>query len=315
MDEEENFSSSSALLFAVVSFILYWLFLRPTAAAPTTGRAGANATTGTHSTSVPRRQRPRTPAAAAAAAADTNNMPSTTTVHISMSEAAAEILNECQSKPKHVAASNTIVGLGGSNVILSDSGLVAFSYTEAASVVSSTEVAATLRQERAKILSRLCQKGGNTPPPGKGSTLVVSISQADIMAKSSSSSSSSLASKAKILYDLATFYNLVVILAVDDPSSEKQPGAKTDAGTLKNELVEQLRRSSTSSDRMSLLLSESVLPSHRILLASTVTGRVALVRQLAKVAMVVDWDPEVESQLTRFGYKVALVPNWNILLE
>jgi hypothetical protein len=57
-----------------------------------------------------------------------------------------------------------------------------------------------------------------------------------------------------------------------------------------------------------LNVKDQVLPKHRILLAQTVTGRVALVRQLSRVELVVDWDKEVSSQLERFGYKVALVP-------
>jgi hypothetical protein len=344
MDEEESFSSGTALMFAVLSFIIYWIFLRPTAA-PTTGRGNSTTTTmptttTTNFTNRAGRPRPRPPAAEHHPAAAAAATPSTT-VRIAMSEAAFEILSECQSKPKHVASSLSsssttsvslsssstsavVIGMGGSNVILSDSGLVAFCYTEAAASVVSTEAAATVRHERAKILSRLCKGGGGSSsssppplpsPPCKGSTVVLSISQPDVKASAST--------LAKILYDLGTFYNLVVILAVSDNDNRDDSSGKTkkNAGELQNELVEQLRSASSSSSSSSSssmqqqLLSESVLPSHRILLASTVTGRVALVRQLAKVAMVVDWDPEVESQLTRFGYKVALVPNWSTLLE
>lgn len=304
MEDEESFSSGSALLFAVVSFILYWLFLRPTAAPTTgTGNTGTATPTNNHTagpTSTPRRPRPQ-PAAAVHDAPRVQHQ-------YHMSQAAAEILSECQSKPKHVSSSIAAVGLGGSNVILSDSGLVAFAHTEAASVVSN-DSAASVRQERAKILSRLCHphpgasasgsSSGATPPPLKGSTLVVSISQATIKGSSC---------LPRILYVLGTFYNLVVIVGVDDSNILGNKGGNAaDGAALQTELVEQLRGSSS--------LSEDILPSHRILVASTVTGRVALVRQLAKVAMVVDWDPEVDSQLTRFGYKVALVPNLSILLE
>ncbi len=261
MEDEESFSSGSALLFALVSFVVYWVFLRPTAA-PVAARQVVPTTTST-----PRTARPRTPRTPLVAERSTS---------VRMSEAAEEILSECQSKPKHVASSMAIVGLGGSNVLLNESGLVAFSHTQAASVVPTDS--SSLRQDRVKILSRLCT--GGSMPPTKGETIVVSVSQADTGEPLS-----------RILYALGTFYNLVVIVAVD---SEKV------------DVVQLLRRS---------LLSEEVLPSHRILRSSKVTGRVALVRQLSKVAFVVDWDSEVESQLTRFGYKVSLITNWSNLLE
>lgn len=278
---EEGFSSVSALLFGVVSFVLYWLFLRPTPAPRTATPAVSN------TSSTPRIARPRPPPRPPQPEAIA---PNSTSVN-KLSEAAAELLSECQSKPKHVASSISVTGLGGSNIILGESGLVAFSHTQAASVVSS-DAATSVRQERAKILSRLCAGGGVAPPPSKGSTVVVSISQADLNGSDSIR---------RTLYALGTFYNLVVILAAADGKS---------SGDLKSTLVEQLRQSSSSTS-----LCEQVLPSHRILLASTVAGRVALVRQLNKVAMVVDWDPEVESQLTRFGYKVSLVTEWSKLLE
>jgi hypothetical protein len=59
------------------------------------------------------------------------------------------------------------------------------------------------------------------------------------------------------------------------------------------------------------LLTEAVLPSHRILLASTIAGRVAFVLQLHRVEWVLDFDALVEAQLTRFGYRVFLYANNN----
>lgn len=285
MENEESFSSGTALLFAVISFILYWLFLRPTAA-PADPRTATPATTTT--TSTPRTVRPR-PRPVPPEAPHVAPTPAT----MMLSDAAVEILNECQAKPSHVVTSISATGLGGSNVILSESGLVAFSHTQAASVVA-LDAAAAVRQERAKILSRLCAGGGVSPPPSKGSTLVLSISQADM---------NHADTLRRVLYALGTFYNLVVIVAVGDGSSSKSEK------DLKSSLVEQLLQSTDTR------LTEQVLPLHRVILASTVTGRVALVRQLNKVAMVVDWDPEVETQLKRFGYKVSLVPEWSRLLD
>lgn len=50
---------------------------------------------------------------------------------------------------------------------------------------------------------------------------------------------------------------------------------------------------------------EVVLPRHRIVATKTVTGRVAFVRQL-RPEIVVDYDVEVEKQLTRFGFRVVI---------
>jgi hypothetical protein len=112
---------------------------------------------------------------------------------------------------------------------------------------------------------------------------------------------------------LATFYNVIVLVAVDSTvlgdTTSNTTNNKNDAFTkLHAQVVGQLRSAYQS------VLSEDILPSHRILLSSTITGRVALVRQLSKVALVVDWDPSVKEQLTRFGHSVTLVDDWKSLL-
>jgi hypothetical protein len=58
-------------------------------------------------------------------------------------------------------------------------------------------------------------------------------------------------------------------------------------------------------------VTEDMLPRHRILWATTSTGRVALVRQLQqpRVALVVDSDASVQTELHRFGYTVVLLPS------
>lgn len=56
----------------------------------------------------------------------------------------------------------------------------------------------------------------------------------------------------------------------------------------------------------SLPVPADVLPSHRIVAASTVAGRVAFVRQVQRVGLVVDFDPAVHEQLSRFGHKVMV---------
>lgn len=56
------------------------------------------------------------------------------------------------------------------------------------------------------------------------------------------------------------------------------------------------------------LLSSHVLPLHRIVLSSTVAGRVAFVRQMHGVEMVVDSEEKVATELIRFGFRVLLYP-------
>ena len=116
------------------------------------------------------------------------------------------------------------------------------------------------------------------PPPAKGSTVVVSLSQSHLLEEQDQVS--------RCLLVLGTWYNMIVLVEVKDDKVEKDT------------LVKPLRKG----------VSEQALPTHRILLCQSVTGRVALVRQLARVALVVDWEEEVSKQLERFGYKVALVP-------
>ena len=278
MEDEESFSNVSAVLLALVSFVIYWVFLRPTATPAGARPVPPTTTTTTTTTSTPRTVRPRTPRGPAMMERPV------LLGAVRMSEAAEEVLSTCQSKPNHVACPTTVTGLGGSNILLNDSGLVAFSYTQAASVVPTDATA--LRQDRIKILSRLCTSGNL--PPSKGETMVLSVSQVDLGEPLS-----------RILYALGTFYNLVVIVGVVESDSNSSSAST-------NNIVESLR---------TLGLSEEVLPSHRILRASKATGRVALVRQLSKVALVVDWESEVETQLSRFGFKVSLVSNWSKLIE
>jgi len=55
-----------------------------------------------------------------------------------------------------------------------------------------------------------------------------------------------------------------------------------------------------------------VLADHRIIAAESVTGRVALVRQLARrVEFVLDFDPQMKAELNRFGFRVMLYGNFD----
>lgn len=302
--EEDSASNLTTLILGICGFLLYWWFLRPTMAAPPTGNPQGQGTMGqgtmgatntgtrTGGSTTPRGGGAWNTAGGAGARQPQQTRMTRIAPKAKLSEAAAEVLGDCQTKPSHVQASKEVAGLGGSN-LLTESGLVAYMYTSAATTTTtsttSQEDAASLRQERAKIWSNLCSIKTPITPPPRGSTLVVALSQADLPVASSPSS------LPRVLYVLATFYNLVVLVNV---SASGTPS--------KSDIVQQLRGTA---------LSESVLPTHRILLATTVAGRVALVRQLSKVALVIDWDEQVETQLTRFGHQVLLVQNWNTLVD
>ena len=350
--EQEAFSSGTALLVALITWVIYWWFLRPRPNGAV-GTTASNAATTTSTTNSRGRTHPPPHSAAhthrpATTRTITATTSSSTSRSIQMSQAAMEILQSYPSLPPHIQSSvlsagkassssmNDHVGLGGSNVLLSDSGLVAFAVTKAAAKTAAataapvegegeakdtTTLARQRQKDRAKILSRLCSppKSSGTStrsttttttstlsllPPSKGSTVVVGISQADLGGVVGTNDSSCIS---RVLDALATFYNVIVVVAVNDESNNINNNNSNHRVSLHSQVVQQLRSSS-------IFLSEDVLPSHRILLSSTVTGRVALVRQLSKVALVVDWDPTVKEQLTRFGFAVTLVEDWNSIL-
>jgi hypothetical protein len=105
---------------------------------------------------------------------------------------------------------------------------------------------------------------------------------------------------ARVVSNLATHYTLLVIVQVDNHQSQQD---FVSAQKLQEQLVRQLREHAC-------LRHESTLPSHRVLLSNAATGRVALVRQVSTVGLVVDFDADVQRQLGQFGYKVAVVPEW-----
>jgi hypothetical protein len=342
--EVESFSSVTAIVFAVISLAIYMLFLRPTTTAVvTTAAAAGTAAAGTRTAAqrqanTPRQQQLLAARAAAAATPRNNNIPPNANSfpadnhhhhpqrnnnnnprgtggtgglsqqQLYLSEAAAEILIANRSTPPHVSTSSAEkVGIGGTSILMD--GMVAFSHTRAFAVSQTNKSSdPTVRQDRAKILSRILSSSSASgmitqPPPSKGSTVVIALKQSDLLLSSSSSSSSSQqnsSSLSRSLYLLATYCNLLVVLHVEQNT--------TNVVVDKEALLSQWRTEN--------VLSEQVLPSHRILLSSSTTGRIALVRQLSnnRVGLVVDWDPDVKTQLERFGYKVALVDDMHRLL-
>ena len=180
--------------------------------------------------------------------------------------------------PCHVAdQSKKIAADGGSN-LLSD-GLVAFRHSKASLYEQEAQDKNQLivnRKDRAKILSRLIEDGTISSPPAKGSTLVVSIPASQVNCKK----------LRRVLFLFGTYYNLLVILSVPSSSVDRI------------KLIEQLRGSDED------CIPSQVLPDHRIILASTAAGRITLVRQIQKVELVLDFELEVQTQLSRFGHQV-----------
>jgi hypothetical protein len=328
MMDEDATSSWTAIVFAIVSLIGYWLFLKPTTAganAATTAAAATTTTTATTATTTNNnnnnnnntrqvRQPPQQQAAPRRqpVPAERRNP----TPHLS--DAALELLLDCQSKPAFVQTETEKVGIGGHKTLVD--GLVAFSHTQAAAAASSSSMTTTTmtmmntttsstetlsRTERAKILSRLATAPGMTltTPPGKGSTLVVSLPSFEDN-NSSSNNSNSNSQLPHILHVLGTYYTLIIVIGT---SLTTNLSSIKEQETYRQRMQEKLFATGE--------LTESILPKHRILMASTKTGRIALVRQLARVELVVDFEVDVQTELGRFGYKVAVIPKLSNLLD
>lgn len=444
-DNDESMSSTTAVLFAIISLALYWLFLRPTTNAPRqrqgqtvpaqgreqqqqqqrpantngngnhrTRRMVANNINNNNNPFLVEQQQQRMMMGAARPTQQqqqqiqTTSTTSTTTL---LSESARDILEICKTKPPHFKSTIALsqIKIGGTNVLID--GLVAFSNTEASSSSSSSSssiAAATttkasafvntsprvttttggvissnnnnnyanvvlnedvhelmvrkLRQERAKILSRLFENvsrsavisGSNSStshtsnngmmvrPPPRGGTLVVGLPYDPIFIDPKKKKKdddgldvdgttvSSLDTIVRVLYCLATYYTVMVMVHIPPSQYVNNNNNSNDYETTQRvhqEIVTKLRTTNvnhegddTDSDNNGpqcyyYHLSESVLPSHRIMVSSSsITGRVALVRQLSTVELVVDYDPEIKTQLERFGYKVAIFDDeteWN----
>jgi SMC interacting uncharacterized protein involved in chromosome segregation len=93
------------------------------------------------------------------------------------------------------------------------------------------------------------------------------------------------------------------------PNNNNTKQSYTEMQKVQDEIIQKLR-SRGSSSNSEQLLTESILPSHRIMLSQSATGRIALTRQLSSVELVIDFDVDVQTQLERFGYKVAIVSDW-----
>ena len=181
--------------------------------------------------------------------------------------------------PDHVDPSiRDKVQAGGFN-ILAD-GLVSFRFTRASKMdqeIPEEEFLATTQKERARVLTRLLQGTPLKRAPSRGSIIVVTVLSSELHCKKLH----------RVLFLLATFYNLILIISLSGDESDRR------------KLLSILRTGGS--------LPASVLPDHRVILASTGAGRVAVVRQLQRVELTVDYDEEVSKTLSRFGHVVKLM--------
>lgn len=360
--------SWSALLLALVSLAIYLFVLRPTTAASrerrhrqAAGRVNHNSNTPAQPVGGANRRRPAAPAAApmmrvgvGAGGGDGGGggraTPTPARRAIQLSEAAVEILSECQGQPPHLGkqqkatdntgnqrttttTTTTTMKIGGTPYLVD--GIVGFGNTTAAAVARQlpSERSLQLRQDRAKIFSRWLAaprsqtaSTGSTSsisnneeinetatttttvaltPPTPKSIVVVGLSHQKLMEDAKHASA-----VADVLVRLATYYTL--LLMVQHVDSNNGHSKKEDGATLHEQIVQTLRleigNHENQNDDESLKLTEAVLPSHRIMMCGSTTGRVALVRQLGTVGLVVDFDFEVKKELERFGYPVVVVP-------
>ena len=201
----------------------------------------------------------------------------------------------CTQLPSHVAVPAAAVAENGTNLLGGD-GVVAWKFLNAAAVNAKDEDDA--RRDRALLLARLWT---SSTPPKKGSTLVISIPMDSV----------NCAYQRYGLFLLATYYNVFLILVQDAaPDLKLQEQRRQDAmAILRGDAPDRPNSSiqGRSSSKCMDALSLDALPTHRILSSTTVAGRVALGRQLQAVA-VLDYDPEVQSLLSRFGHAVILYP-------
>jgi hypothetical protein len=227
--------------------------------------------------------------------------------------------------PIHVAESTGKITENGTNIL--HDGLVAFRYCRAAAYTSPDAIVSheQLRADRAKLLSRLCASSPG-PPPKKGSTIVISIPIQSVACPYQRYG----------FYLFATYYNLFVILAQSSPpdgtegtlawyeqqrrdaievlrgneeeeeeETKKSPSAAKSSAP-NNEEEQQQHSNAPLRTPCCYYLSPAILPTHRILSARTVHGRVAVVRQLQSVDAMFDYETAVQTLLARFGHPVML---------
>merc|ERR1712137_969437 len=111
-----------------------------------------------------------------------------------------------------------------------------------------------------------------------GTTVVVGLPAADVVCPKLS----------RIFFLLATYFNLIVVICADERDNVDDPETCIDKLLGDNKIPAE------------------VLPRHRVLLSQSITGRVAICRQLGSVEFVLDYEPKIKTELTRFGFRVMV---------
>lgn len=184
------------------------------------------------------------------------------------------------------------------------SGIVPFRSTHAAGYETNLqkespddEVVSKNRKERARIFAKLFslaapEDGKKKPPPNRGANIVVTVYPMDAGCKKLQ----------KALMLLGTYYNLFIL--VDGVAlGGKQKEQRGFVAKFREEMLNTNKEGSES-----MHLNSLILPPHRIILLSTTAGRVAFVRQLSGVELIVDGDEKVTTELERFGHRALVYP-------
>ena len=157
------------------------------------------------------------------------------------------------------------------------------------------------RKDRARMFTKLFdpnRSGESLPPPGRGSNIIVSVPVYEIHCPK----------LRRALFLLGTYFNLFLLISLideeDNESSENKATSKNykDDKLKMDELIIKMRG---GNNEVGVGLPEEIIPPHRIVGTRSISSKVAFVRQLPKLpAFVLDFEAEMSTQLSRFGFKV-----------
>jgi hypothetical protein len=196
------------------------------------------------------------------------------------------------------------------------------------------DIIITNRKSRARIFAKIFSiKSVSDRPPGRGSNVVVVISY-DGNDNGAGGGIAKCEKLQKSLMLLATYYNLFLLVNVDNDNEEQQQqhnSINEEEEKRRRDMVRQFRSdllnittnantsiisngsssSSNNTDEGNKLNSQ-ILPPHRIIFTSTSEGQVAFVRQLVDTKLILLPSSEgekVKMELERFGFRVVCYPD------
>jgi len=303
------------VVIAVLTYVLYQIFLRP--AFPDRNNVNTNNNDRANNSRI---QGNKATGSMSSSSAYVSPFRNSLRVPEHVSDASAKLVKATDATAGSYSIANA------SNTVLVD-GLVAFRHSRAAmfeqqqqslpqdTTASQTDTVTLNRKDRARILSRLMDfsteasssTSNATNPPSKGSTIIIAIPCNDPTLACSKLH--------RVLFLLATYYNVFLILVLPQSSSSSTTPSVSDQKETRQNALGKLR----------VGVPRDVLPDHRIVASSSASsGRVAFCRQLGQpsqrssrtsssssgcIEWLIDFDPSVQSQLQRFGYRVLIVPD------